>query len=147
MTMAAPYSNWIAATRAVPAWDNYSMTTPPSAGRTVLVVEDDYFIADALTTALEEEDMHVLGPFPSVATACKALDDGKQPDVAVLDVNLQGERIYPLLDRLMREDTPVVLTTAYDGSAIPDMYRSLPRLQKPVPLRHLIDCVNQLLAF
>jgi DNA-binding NtrC family response regulator len=121
------------------------MTHQPSTGRTILVVEDDYYIADVLTCALEDENWNVLGPFPSVSRAVQALDEGKTADAAVLDVNLNGERVYPLVDRLISEEMPVVLTTGYDAGAIPDVYMDLPRLQKPVPMQQMIACLNKLL--
>lgn len=59
---------------------------------TVLLVEDDYLIAITLSAALELLDRQVLGPFPSVATAQRALNDGHVAAVAMLDVNLGGKR-------------------------------------------------------
>ncbi|WP_172461722.1 response regulator [Dyella jiangningensis] len=112
---------------------------------TVLIVEDDYLIASTMSAALELADWHVLGPFPSVATARHALDNGQVASVAVLDVNLGGERAFPLIDRLVENGIPVVLTTGYDEDAIPPAYADLKRLQKPVRLHVLIDCLNSML--
>lgn len=113
-------------------------------GKSVLMVEDEYLIADALCSALEMEDMRVVGPFPNVASAMQALDEGAAVDAAVLDVNLNGERVYPLADRLMAENVPIVLTTGYDGDAIPRGYAHLELLQKPVPLQQLFGCLSDL---
>ncbi|GAB2561905.1 response regulator [Dyella jejuensis] len=115
-------------------------------GKTVLMVEDEYLIADALCSAFEMQDVHVVGPFPTVAGAVQALDQGAKADVAVLDVNLNGERVYPLADRLMADNVPIVLTTGYDSDAIPCGYEHLQRLQKPVHLRELFDCLSALMA-
>jgi CheY-like chemotaxis protein len=84
--------------------------------------------------------------FPCISKALQALDEGKCADVAVLDVNLNGERVYPLLDRLMLEDMPIVLMTGYESNTIPSTYTRLPCLRKPAPMQQLIDCVNKLLA-
>lgn len=115
-------------------------------GKSVLMVEDEYLIADALCSAFELEDVRVVGPFPNVASAMEALDNGATADVAVLDVNLNGERVFPLADRLMADNVPIVLTTGYDGDAIPRDYAHLQRLQKPVHLRELFGCLDSLLA-
>ena len=122
------------------------MAASPLSGKSVLMVEDEYLIADALCCAFEMEDVHVVGPFSNVASAMDALDQGVTADAAVLDVNLNGERVFPLADRLMAENVPIVLTTGYDGDAIPRDYAHLQRLQKPVHLRELFGCLNGLLG-
>lgn len=113
-------------------------------GRRVLIVEDDYLIADAMGASLELENWCVIGPFPSVATARKALVGQEAPDVAVLDVNLGNEYVFPLLDQLLRDGIPIVLTSGYDADAIPAVYANLPRLQKPVQCRSLVSCLESL---
>lgn len=122
------------------------MTANQLSGKTVLMVEDEYLIADALCSAFEMEHVHVIGPFPNVAAAMEALDKGATADAAVLDVNLNGERVFPLADRLMADNVPIVLTTGYDSDAIPRNYAHLQRLQKPVHLHELFGCLNELLA-
>ncbi|GLQ87470.1 response regulator [Dyella flagellata] len=122
------------------------MIAGPLSGKTVLMVEDEYLIADALCSAFEMEDVRVVGPFSNVASAMDALDKGATADAAVLDVNLNGERVFPLADRLMADNVPIVLTTGYDGDAIPRDYAHLERLQKPVHLRELFGCLKGLLA-
>lgn len=110
------------------------------------MVEDEYLIADALCSAFELEDVHVVGPFPNVASAMAALDKGATADAAILDVNLNGERVFPLADRLIAENVPIILTTGYDSDAIPHNYEHLQRLQKPVHLHELFGCLSGLLA-
>lgn len=122
------------------------MTSSQLSGKTVLMVEDEYLIADALCSAFEMEDVRVVGPFPSVASAMEALDRGVTADAAILDVNLNGERVFPLADRLMADNVPIILTTGYDGDAIPRDYAHLERLQKPVHLHELFGCLSGLLV-
>lgn len=122
------------------------MTSSQLSGKTVLMVEDEYLIADALCSAFEMEDVRVVGPFPSVASAMEALDRGVTADAAILDVNLNGERVFPLADRLMADNVPIILTTGYDGDAIPRDYAHLERLQKPVHLHELFGCLSGLFA-
>ncbi|WP_201315154.1 response regulator [Dyella sp. EPa41] len=112
---------------------------------TVLIVEDDYLIASTMSAALELADWRVLGPFPSVATAQRALDEGQAAAIAVLDVNLGGEHAFPLIDRLVESGVPIVLTTGYDEDAIPPAYANIRRLQKPVRMHALIACLKSML--
>lgn len=109
------------------------------------MVEDEYLIADTLRAALDMEGANVVGPFSNVADALQALNQGIKPDAALLDVNLNGERVYPLVDRLMADHVPMALTTGYDGSSIPPIYEHIHRLQKPVHLHELLDCIDNLL--
>ena len=53
-------------------------------------------------------------------------------DGAILDVNLNGEEVFPLADELISRGVPVIFSTGYDGaSALPAPYRDRPRLEKP----------------
>ncbi|MGU3362955.1 response regulator [Methylobacterium sp. M6A4_1b] len=80
-------------------------------GRRVLVVEDEYFLADELDQALEEAGATVLGPAPSVRAALDLLESGPAPDVATVDVNLGGEMAYPVAEALLARGVPFLFTT------------------------------------
>ena len=107
-------------------------------GRRILVAEDEYDIADAIAEALAEAGAEVLGPVPTVARALHLATAPGRLDAALLDVNLRGEAIWPVVDALRGRGVPVVLTTGYDPSAIPQAYASLPRCEKPVTGRELV---------
>ena len=59
------------------------------------------------------------------------LEDGSSVDLAILDINLNGQTVYPVADELARREIPFVFATGYDPTTIPDHYRELPRWQKP----------------
>nr|WP_298727962.1 response regulator [uncultured Steroidobacter sp.] len=105
----------------------------PMSGMTVLVVEDDFIVAYDMQTMLEEQGARVLGPASSLAEA-QELIAREQPTVAVLDVNLNGEYVFPLLDQLRSKEVPFVFATAYadEDRLFPEAARSAPRLSKPV---------------
>ncbi|WP_111981310.1 response regulator [Dyella jiangningensis] len=115
-------------------------------GKAIVLVEDEYLIADVLRSALELEGARVLGPYPSVDTALKSSERLTEADVAVLDVNLKGGHVYPLVDHLMTQGIPVVLTTGYDADSIPSAYAHLPRLLKPILSRELVECIRNVIA-
>lgn len=100
-------------------------------GRTVLVVEDEYYLADDLTQALERLGATVIGPVATKSAAMQRLEDGTQIDLAILDINLNGQTVYSVADELARREIPFVFATGYDPAAIPDAYRERPRWQKP----------------
>lgn len=109
------------------------MTKGPMSGMTVLVVEDDFIVAYDMQMMLEEQGARVLGPASSLAEA-QALLATERPSVAVLDVNLNGEHVFPLADQLCAQQVPFVFATAYadNDQLFPQATRGAPRLPKPV---------------
>lgn len=100
---------------------------------TVLVVEDDFIVAYDMQMMLEEQGARVLGPATSLAEGRQLLAS-ERPTVAVLDVNLGGEYVFPLAEELRAREVPFVFATAYadDDRLFPEAVRSAPRLCKPV---------------
>src|ERR1700712_3665098 len=105
---------------------------PAVAGRRLLVVEDDYFIASDLASWLESKGADVLGPAASVDDALVLLRTASLPDAAVLDINLGDERVFPVADALQAAHVPFVFLSGYDVTQIPDFYRRAPCCSKPV---------------
>ena len=105
-------------------------------GKRILIVEDEYFIAADLKRALAEAGAIVVGPAGTLASAQALVDD--DIDLALLDVNLDGEHSYPLANRLRERAVPFAFLTGYDRWALPPAYRDVPRLDKPFDLAHLI---------
>jgi len=97
------------------------------------VVEDDFIVAYDMQTMLEEQGARVLGPATSLAEA-KALLAKERPTVAVLDVNLNGEYVFPLADELRAKEVPFLFATAYadEDRLFPETARNVARLSKPV---------------
>ncbi len=106
-------------------------------GRPVLVVEDEYMLAEDLREELEREGAEVLGPAPTVARALALLRAGPAPCLAILDINLQGEMAWPIADLLRQMGIPFLFATGYDIRAIPPAYADVPLTEKPVSVRRL----------
>ncbi|RDS79880.1 response regulator [Dyella monticola] len=122
------------------------MATKKLTGKVVLLVEDDYLVADALRAALEEEGMQVAGPYPSISSATRALDNEERIDAALLDVHLNNERVFPLADRLVDEGIPAIFVTGYGSETFPERFADLPRLSKPVHYKELFACIAELIS-
>lgn len=101
-------------------------------GLRVLVVEDDYFIADEVAGNLARSGARILGPVGSIEDAMKVLGGPETPEAAVLDINLRGEMAYVVADRLLALGIPFVFATGYDVEVIPARYASIGRCPKPV---------------
>jgi len=91
-------------------------------GRRILVVEDEYMMAEDLRHDLEKAGAKVVGPVPSVAGALRLLAEEGVIDGAILDVNLRGEKAYPVADVLRERGIPFVLATGYEQWALPQAY-------------------------
>jgi CheY-like chemotaxis protein len=115
-------------------------------GRRVLVVEDEYFIADDVATELTALGAHVVGPASDLQQAMEFIAADESIDLAVLDINLQGDTVYPLADALRTKQVPFVFATGYGESLIPDGYRDVPRWEKPYDHRHLARMLPGLLT-
>ena len=103
-------------------------------GSRILLVEDEYLLASLLKEILEDLGAEVIGPFARVGPALDSLHDDAMPQIALLDVNLGGEDSFPIADELARHDIPSVLLTGYDAGTLPERYRHLPCLYKPIDL-------------
>ncbi|MGF7152204.1 DNA-binding response OmpR family regulator [Sphingomonas zeicaulis] len=118
------------------------MTDLPFAGKRVLIVEDEYYIACDLAHAFGEAGAEVVGPVSSLGQAVAV---GAAPlDLAILDINLAGEMVYPLADQLLARSVPIAFATGYDASAIPARYANVPRFEKPGALKAIISRVASL---
>jgi CheY-like chemotaxis protein len=110
------------------------------------VVEDELVIAMELEDLLQRLGCVVLGPAPSIAQALQALDR-ERPDVAVLDVNLRGERVTPVAEALTKLGVPFVLVTGYGSERLEDeALRDAPYLRKPVDRHRLATALAEALT-
>jgi CheY-like chemotaxis protein len=99
-------------------------------GLRVLVVEDEAAISLLLEDMLLDFGCEVVGPAARLAAALDAVER-ESLDLAILDVNVAGEPIYPVAEALMRRQVPFVFSTGYGSAGIKDAYRDRPVLQKP----------------
>jgi CheY-like chemotaxis protein len=99
--------------------------------RRVLLVEDEYFIADAMRQGLEDAGAIVVGPAASVRDAL-ALLDSETVDGAILDVKLDDEGVFPVADVLRAREIPFLFATGYNTFDLPPDWRHVARLEKPV---------------
>lgn len=111
------------------------------AGRRVLLVEDDYFIARNLLRQLEESGAEVLGPAGNIENALDLIASTPQIDGAVLDVNLGDVMVYPVADALKDREVPFVFATGYDKTMIPARYADVPLCEKPVEATQVVQAL------
>jgi CheY-like chemotaxis protein len=107
-------------------------------GQRVLIVEDEYFLAQDLAEYLNHLGVEVVGP---VGTVTDALELLHYADIqgAVLDINLRGERVYPVADVLEQKQVPFVFASGYGEELEPNAYTDIPRCIKPLDFAELAN--------
>ena len=115
----------------------------PLSGCEVLIVEDRYLIASEMAEDLERWGATVLGPAASMAAAEQILH-GRKPALALLDVKLEEEMVFPLAEQLARDGVRILFLTGYNEDVLPPPWRDYPRLLKPVEPSVLRDTLLRL---
>ncbi|HEX5777905.1 MAG TPA: HWE histidine kinase domain-containing protein [Xanthobacteraceae bacterium] len=121
---------------------NNATTLQLKPGDEVLLVEDEPLVAMMLTDMLTELGLRVNGPHGTLASA---LDAAKiaQSKAAILDVNLAGDKIYPVADILNGQKVPFIFVTGYARDSIDQRFSETVVLQKPIErqkLRTVLGC-------
>jgi CheY-like chemotaxis protein len=116
------------------------------AGRRILIVEDEYLLADDLRQILHEHHAEILGPAATIAKALTLINAGGQMDCAVLDVNLRGRAAYPISAALHQRHIPFLFATGYGSAQIPKEFADVPRLEKPFDRSTLVSALESILA-
>jgi CheY-like chemotaxis protein len=121
------------------------MSKSSAATPRVLVVEDEYLIRMLLEDMLADLGYEIAGAVGTIAEASDIAANANF-DLAVLDVNLDGQEIYPVADILAKRGLPFVFVSGYGESSLPDPYRGRPCLQKPFQAEALKTTLAKLLA-
>ena len=112
------------------------MTNSSAAAPRVLVVEDEYLIRMLLEDMLGELGYGIAAAVGTISEARQIATDG-QFNAAILDVNVDGQEIYPVADILTERGLPFVFVTGYGERSLPEPYRGRPALQKPFQAEQL----------
>jgi CheY-like chemotaxis protein len=118
------------------------MTTPtsrdgltqsaPIRGLRILIVEDEPLVAMLIEDMLENLGIIVAGVARTLSQGlAMAGDETLEFDGAVLDVNLGGEQVFPIAERLAARDAPFIFATAYGPAGIIKSFAHRPTLTKP----------------
>jgi CheY-like chemotaxis protein len=98
--------------------------------RSILIVEDEPLISMMLEDFLDSLGHNIVGTCESVPDALARVEE-RDFEVAILDVNLKGERIWPVADRLIELGVPYILATGGHIEPPPAAHASAPVLSKP----------------
>src|ERR1700752_254451 len=114
------------------------MTTerPATPAKRILVVEDEPMIRMLLEDMLGELGYTIAAEAARVEEALEATRTAEF-DLAILDVNLNGQPISPVAYALVARGTPFVFATGYGERGLPEPYRDRPMLKKPFQIEGL----------
>lgn len=115
-------------------------------GRRVLLIEDEYFQADDMARLLRTLGAEVVGPVGEVEEALDLCQSDEQFDMAVLDINLKNDLIYPVAHELRARAIPFIFMSGYGRKTIPDEYRDIVLVEKPVDDFVMRRALNRLAA-
>ena len=110
-------------------------------GKTLLLAEDEMYVAMTLDDLLTEAGYRVF----TAARLDDALGvaDRERIDCAILDINLHGEQVYPLCERLEARGVPFFFASAYGSEGIAERYRGVPMVNKPYTCDEVVRAISQ----
>lgn len=114
-------------------------------GRTILVVEDEMMLLWNMEAALAELGCTSIATAATVDRALSLIRT-QAFDIAILDVNLDGEPSYAIADALAVLGVPFIFATGYSTPAFGGSYRDRPVLSKPYRDEELEEILTSVLA-
>jgi CheY-like chemotaxis protein len=111
----------------------------------VLVVEDEWLIAMDTASCLRAAGYPVVGPVASVAAAVR-LVDADEVDIALLDIQLNGETSLPVAQTLLDRGTPFAFMTGFGPGDVAASFRKCTFVSKPVSQAAILATLAELTA-
>jgi CheY-like chemotaxis protein len=108
----------------------------------VLVVEDESMVAMMIEDMLTDLGHQVVATSGNLSNASKLVLNANA-DLAILDVNLNGEETYPIAASLASRKIPFIFATGYGSSGIKSEWSGVPVLQKPFQARELAEAITR----
>ncbi len=117
----------------------------PTESKRVLVVEDELMIRMLLQDMLTDLG-HAISAETGRIEEALALAKQGDFDIAILDVNLNGQPVTPVVEVLIARGIPFVFATGYGQRGVPEPYRRTPTLQKPFQTESLAQAIETVTA-
>jgi CheY-like chemotaxis protein len=113
--------------------------------RSVLIVEDEPLISMMLEDFIDSLGHKVAGVAETVKDALARIEEGGF-DVAIVDVHLKGEKVWPVADRLSESGVPFILATGGHIEPPPAAHADAPVLAKPYTIDAIEPALRQALG-
>ena len=115
--------------------------TPPAR---ILIVEDEWILAEDLEVSLREVGFDIAGPVPSVKAALHILET-EAVDAAILDITLNNETSFPIAAALVERRVPFLFVTGHAEAFLPTEMKDKILLSKPLDIDVLGENLETLL--
>ncbi|KAA9009764.1 response regulator [Histidinibacterium aquaticum] len=113
--------------------------------KTVLICEDEAIVAMDLGFIFEDLGFDVIGTFATVKSSLQAIEEGRIPDIALLDVRLADGNVFPVADALADHDVSLIFHSGHAGlQEISREYPDASCCPKPTTARTIEGCVESL---
>ncbi|GAB6854944.1 response regulator [Asaia astilbis] len=112
----------------------------------IFIVEDEALVALDLKYIIEDTGLTPCGPYDTVVSSMEALDE-HLPDCAILDVRVSDGEIFPVADRLMTEDVPIIFYSGHaDKRMLTSRYPDAQICVKPSSPQELLQAISDTLG-
>jgi CheY-like chemotaxis protein len=112
-------------------------------GLRVIVVEDDSLICLLFEDMLSDLGCKVVGTACDLKRATELAQRDDSVDVAILDVNLGGQVVFPVADILCRRGIPIVFATGLGADGLPPDWQGHCSIQKPMTAATLAKALGR----
>lgn len=111
----------------------------------VLLVEDETLIRMMIAGMIEELGHTVVAEAGNISDALK-LARTADFEIAILDINVRGDRIDPVAEIINGRHLPFVFASGYGTAGLPEKFRDRPAVQKPFLIQRLDEAITSALA-
>ena len=111
----------------------------------VLVVEDEYFLADDIVRALTALGAEIVGPIGEIGEAGRVVNEAPRIDGAVLDINVRNESVFPVARLLRARQVPFVLASGYGRDSLDADFLDVQLWEKPLDVRGMIRALARMM--
>lgn len=110
----------------------------------ILVMEDEWILAEATCDALQQAGFEVVGPTPKPEEALRRIE-AEALDAATLDIRLKDNSGFAVAEELARRNIPFVFISGYTVRDLPEKFRGRPFLNKPATGAEVVRAISALL--
>ncbi|MBA2934173.1 response regulator [Sphingomonas sp. CGMCC 1.13654] len=114
------------------------VTDKPLLGCRILIVEDNFLLAETVADVLENAGARIVGPFLDMVEALERLTELTAIDGAILDIGLGDQESYPLAEALQTTNIPFMFLTGLEREDLPKQFARTPHMLKPFSEERLI---------
>jgi DNA-binding NarL/FixJ family response regulator len=115
------------------------------AAKRILIVEDDFLIAQGFARLMADRGFTVIGPAATADDALRQIER-ENPDCVLLDVGLREGSAVAVAQALRKRGAPFVVVTAYRRDSLPAELQQAPYLPKPMRDADLIEALVRVLG-